>query len=242
MSVTVSPITIAGTPTVRTFSDTFNRASGEMGTNWLWGNPPFTPAATPAQLQQYTIGVSLLDGLQCMIAGSINGAANPNWVLTGFAIPIPAYMGILSKDQFSQATIVNATGAGAERANGGLSVCAGFNPGGGIAGFAFYYLEALPQINVLQVGKCVNGTYNFAAPFGAVGGGVANGDVLRFAADIQATQVVLTVSKNGSVVGTFTDNTATRLVIGVPGIATRGSGGVNPGRTEWRNFSCGVGA
>jgi len=175
-------------------------------------------------------------------ADSQNGAANPNWVLTGFCVPIPPLMGVRNLNQFAQATLVNATGAGAERSNCGLMTMFSLNRTGGIAGWCFYYLEALPQINVLQFGRCINGTYNFAAPFGAIAGGVANGNVLRLSADIQATQVVLTASKNGTVVGTATDNSAQRLTLGVPGFATRGSGGVNPGFHEWRNFSCGVGA
>jgi len=227
-------------PPLRVFSDTFNRASGELGTQWLSGNTLFTPSATPAQGQQYKIGASVLDGLQCLICGSINGAANPNWVLPGFAIPIPAYMGVINRNQFVQATLVTATGAGVERANAGIGCLMAFNTN--TTDFSGYYLEALPQINVLQVGRQIGGTFLFGAPFGTVGGGVVNGDVLRMSADIQAGQVVLTVRKNGTVMATFTDNTASRLTVGVPGVITRGSAGVNPGRTEFRNWSGGVGA
>lgn len=219
---TVSPV----------FTDSFARASGPLGSQWVQGNHMFTPAATPAQLQDATVATSLIDGLQCLRWASQNGAANPNWVLHGFAFPIPNYSLLLNRSQYVQCRIINSTGAGAERATSGMATMARGDED------SAYALECLPSINVVQLLRVTASTTVVLSGWGAPG--CANGDLFRLNCVLSAGQNDFTLIKNGVLVPlAVSDIGAPRLTVGVPGFWVRGSGGVLPGIAEWRSFESG---
>lgn len=235
MSVIIRPITTTGggAPLLAGFSDTFVRASGALGTQWVQAshsvtNPP------PTEWQDANIGASLTDGSQCLRWLPV-GAGNPTCVLSGFAFPLPNYQAIRNRNAFVQCTLVGAAGAALERYNSGIAVQIRGDEN------TAYCLEALPQINVLQLLRINQSTITLIS---GVGGGVANGDILRLSFTVSAGQVDFIVKKNGVTVGTFTDNSASRLTVGTTGFWVRGGGGGVPtnGYSEWRNFSTGLGA
>lgn len=64
------------------------------------------------------------------------------------------------------------------------------------------------------------------------------GDVMRFEATPSVGAVLLTYKINGVTIGTFNDNTGSRLLVGVPGLVTNGT---NPGASfSYQNFKMGT--
>ncbi len=219
---------------VTSFSDTFNRASGFLGSNWFMGGFPFTPAVQPVELAQCNIGASTLDFAQCARWTSVFTAVNPNAIWHAQAIVIPTYMNNYNAlNGFVQSTLVQATVGAANMMLSGPSVLASADQDN------CYYLEADVGANLLRVLRNRQSTLSVV---GAFAGTVTNGDILRLAYVNTGAQIDLTVTKNAVVQATVSDATAQRITFGGAGLFNRGVGGACTGLAEYRNFSCGRGA
>lgn len=226
----------SGMPLQTQFADTFNRASGFPGSDWIVGISAILPFVQPIQVEQYSIGASTLAPFgQCLRVTPLQSAANPNTDCPGWMIADRVYQNDLNgTSKFTEAVIIQNTGVGVERMNAGISIQHKADEN------TCYFLECIPSINVMQIGKNVQGTITF--PFGALADPtVANNDKVSIAVVVSAGQVDFTVRKNDVIVGTKTDATGSRIVTGGMGFWTRGAGGAIPGIAEWRNFRCGLG-
>lgn len=233
MSVTVSPITTSGAPPVPTsFSDTFIRTSGLLGRQWFVGIYSLTPTVAPVAGSTFGIGVSTLDGVQCCIISNVSDGANPNTQWKTLALPQRVYNSQYAKNQFAQATFVQNTGAGANQMLSGLAVLGNADDG------SCYFLRCAGVSNLLSILRNNGGVQTNLGDFGTV----ANGDIVRLSCVINAGSVDLTATKNGVFQITINDPAAGRITTGSTGIFSVGAGGAAPGRAEFRNFSCGLGA
>lgn len=215
------------------FADTFNRASGRLGRNWIEGTYVFTPIVAPVAGTDISIGASTLDGLQCAIWASPSSGANPNTIWHGAAVPQTVYNSLYGADQFVQATFVQATGAGANEMQTGPSL---FQNGDVDS---CYYLEIAPASGTTRILRNLQSTLSV---IGNLGVAPVNGNIYRMSLVNTGTQINFTVTINAGAPQTFSDATAQRITTGSPGLFCRGAGGPAPGRAEYRNFSCGKGA
>jgi hypothetical protein len=209
------------------FSDTFNRASGAVGTNWAMAVMLTTPVVPPTSAHEGIVTTSTVDGLQCL-AVQFLGTANPNtrWPLR--MIPLPVVEGLLANtvSQFAQITFI----VQAAQASGGVTVF------GRTDELTYYQLVNNTPTNSVLLIRANQGTGTTLATIQAAA--LAQNDVIRLAAEVQVGQVQITCSINGAPT-VVNDNSASRITSGVPGIIGRGYNQTGTG--EWRNFSCGAG-
>lgn len=232
MSVIIRPITMAGSPPISAaFADSFNRASGNPGTSWFQGIRG-NSGGSPFLWSTADIGASVIAGGQCL-RWTPQGQANPTTILKAVLIPVRNITAIANKNAFVQATFIGNAGVAAERFTSGIGVLMRTDEDTG------YVLECIPQIPVTTLQRINQGVITNITSVGAS----ANGDIVRLSYVISPTQIDFTVTKNGVVVFTATDNSASRLTVGTTGFFVRGGGGAIPsnGFAEWKDFSTGLG-
>lgn len=215
---------------ITTFSDTFNRTSGALGTNWSQGSRAVLPINTLIATNEGNIGLSGATGSQQGLGITHVGDSNPNnfWIWSAF------HKGTLGAGpfaaQFAQATFLSALAGG--NSNTGLTLCARPDT------LTYYHFEWNVSLNVVVIIRN-NGAGSVALSITATV--LAQEDVCRFWIVITSgTQVDLFWSINGGAPATVTDSSASRLTSGYPGFVSRGGNQVS--NTFWKNYSCGVGA
>lgn len=210
------------------FSDTFLRAGGDLGPNWLQFSCPYTPIATPPNFFQIIVS-GTADSVSMQPGGGVNNAA---WAPPVFAIPRAVIQSLYGKTQFAQMTFLSQTNT----ARGGPGV---MMDGNGEPQFTCYQigLSAASHLQLFRNNGATS-TTTLQADLGLV---VAN-DIVRLSADLSvAGQVTLRTSKNGVVIDTTVDNAAGRLTTGCPGMQLA-TASTNPtGIAKWTTFSCGLG-
>jgi hypothetical protein len=232
MSVEVQMLQ-GGTPKVLSFADTFNRASGSLGLNWINAGYGFTPQVQPTSMGHMDIGLSTIDFLPCARFTMIAAVVNPNTIWHSQSIPIPNYIGLNGRNQFVQTTYITSNGLGANEMLSGPSVFARADED------SCYYLELAVASGTTRILRVNQATLFVVGNLGAV---PANGNVYRMSVVNTGTQINFTVITNGGAPQTFSDATAQRLTVGIPGYFCRGAGGTIPGSAEYRNFVSGPGA
>lgn len=177
-----------------------------------------------------TAGVTISQGLNRTASGlNFTNASGAGYLPTAICIPRDIYYpNVISKNQFIQFTWVTSVGI----ADLDLGLLGTQNS------FLFYgvnFISNTGQWNMLK--RTSGGNTGLIPASGATT--FANGDVMRFTADVQASssQTVLTVFKNGTQQGQFIDNTGGRISSGIPMLYFNGA---NPGASiTFKDFSCG---
>lgn len=234
MSISVSPITIirgSGGGTLTSFADSFNRASGRLGTDWHFGIQP-NGSANPIEAPLPSIGVSTLDGLQCLQWITIT-TGNPQSAWFGHLICAPLYIPLMGKNQFSQWTMIRSNTSGGNAILGGPSVLHS------ASGVVDCYTLASFDDKSWRLDRRNANVFTHLANAGP--GTLANGDVLYLQAVINAGNTTLIAKRNGATIATVVDTSASRLTTGSVGFQMQDMGG-SSGQTyqhEWRNFSGG---
>lgn len=247
MTVEVTPLNIlggAGTPQVTHFEDTFNRASGNLGQNWLQTMGPFIPTINPITTSVFSIGAAA-DLQQAMLL-TVIGTGNPGMTYPAAVFPMPIYMSNYAKSQFSEWQLVRQDRVGANDAFGGPAVLmensGQVSSGNQLNGLHGYYILVFASDKSYQLNRgntlvAVNLTSGPAASFTA-------NDIIRLEARIASGggSVELSVLKNGVQINSFLDNTAGRILTGSPawyGQQFDNSGGGSM-TSQWRNFRGGL--
>jgi len=214
---------------------------------WAYGPGWNSSAVTPVSWPAYQIGASSIDGLNCFQWG-IGGAAAPSQSLLAVLIPHVLTQGVFGKTQFVQCTLLQRSGnAGVDQFNGGLTVCQSPALAQSIAAITVglygydLIISSADGTTVLQRAGILADSGN--ANLQILGAGTfSTGDVVRLSADLSSpSQVVLTISRNGTVIATVTDNSASQIRTGIPGLMCGQVIGTGLAKSEWRNFSAGVG-
>jgi len=237
MSVTVQPITIAGIgrSVQSTFTDTINRANGSLGSNWAVGLQN-VPGAAPFQLPAVEIGVSTIDAGQCMKYSTITGAVVGTVYYVAVQPLVP--LGLLNRGQFSEwFEITHSKPGGGNDIFAGITVLQSMGGiGTGDSDCSAYILQFDSS-----TGNCVVIRRNKSVQTGiGVNQAYANNQTWRLSATINASDVTLRVSKNGTVVDTIVDNSGSRITTGMPGhMGTSLNNAAANFASEWRNFACG---
>jgi hypothetical protein len=231
-----------GGTTVKSFSDTFNRTSGNLGQNWIQSINPISPIANPITAATFSIGAAT-DLAQAMLCSNV-GTTNPGSTWAAGLFCAALYMPAFGKSQFSEWLMINNNKVGANDATGGpavmLSNSGQISQGSEQVGMFGYYLEiaASDKSFNLQRGNAVVATLQTSG--GAAS--FANGDIIRLEAIIGSSSIVLNIKKNGSLLTTVTDNTVGRLTTGSPGWFGRFFDNTAGGSltSQWRNFNGGL--
>ena len=153
---------------------------------------------------------------------------NPNTVYSVYVLPLAIYSSNYGLNQYVQATFFSE----ANLSGGPALLC---TTGFGIAANGYYITRGgfVARVNN-NVETDVNGV-----SFGTF----VQGDVMRASVDIQPTQNVFTISRNGAFLATVIDNSASRLTTGSQGFFGFTATGLIVGAfSRWRNFSAGLGA
>lgn len=227
MSVRVR--SLQGGPPPRTqFSDNFNRANGEPGSNWirsLGGNDVNT-------LESW--GTASIVANRFVMAG--RGENNPNAVLWTSWLPVPVISALYNKPRvFVQATWIAAVGSASYvclRYNNAAEAGPITNPNGCDA-----YIAGPDG----QTARFLNGQTAAAVGVNAVP--VVSGNVVRMTVENSGTSVILTSFINGAQVNQNTILAAAfPIPRGLPGFFLFLVSGAPPtGATAtWDDFSCGV--
>jgi hypothetical protein len=235
--VEVGYSTLAGANFISSLKDSFGTNGNLDNTVWLQVQKArLAPNTSPAWATRCLIGNTAFDaspGLKWSLCWDGSSSANTNW--RGLAIPMKS--GFLTtqlgkKQQFSQIQILTATGNFGQ--TGGPMVC--FDPSDP-AGYTAYELDLQTDGGTnWRLQRATQDNFSVLAS----GTGVSASDTWRLAADFtSASQTVLTVKQNGTVVTTFTDNTGSRLSTGVLGISSLVA--ATSGALEMRSFSGGIG-
>lgn len=231
MSVTISPITIAGVgvPAPSSFSDSLIRASGSVGTGWVWGCFPHTPFVNNIVGANFAIG-ACLDAIQGGIL-TFQGVAPANTVWALRAVPPTIFQTVSGKNQFMQATYIGNAGVINNSSIQFLLACRMDEDT--TYALDFNAVGAANQVNLVRKNQSA-GTL--------LVGGFANlvaNDVIRMSLNYNTPgTVAITVLKNGALLTSFNDVSGSRLLVGVPGMGAD----LGSGNHQFRNFSCGLGA
>lgn len=230
MSVSVQ--TSGGSVPVRQISDTFNRTTlNPTGVN-RWS--PFTfstaPFGNPYALDFMSVGVlsDALNGVQLSGKGAGVTSQYPMFA------PCAGFDGsVWGVTQFVQYTFVSVTAAPAGGGGGAMML--------DLNGGSCYFIDTLSNAK-LRLGR-IN-SFNIETDFlDPVSNTPLNQyDVVRCSVTAVPAANVLTVSVNGTTIGTFTDG-AGSLSTGVPGLVCLGVGfsAGNFGNLQLRNWSGGTG-
>jgi len=219
---------LAGAGAAQTsFADTFNRASGPLGSDWIVASYPFLPTNTVVATMEANVGVATDLGQACLIA--FIGNANPTWVLPCQMIPILVSRNLFGLNAFCQATFIS--GADNSLAGIGLGLKTDTT-------LSFYSLANSTNGNTVTIRKWVAGALSTLATVRA-SKLVAN-EVIRFWVNYDdPAQVVLNATIDGGSLTTVADAAASRFYDGSPGIL--GISTNQTGTQQYRNFSCGLG-
>jgi hypothetical protein len=245
MTVEVSPLNVlggAGSPPVTHFEDTFNRAGGQLGGNWIQTISASTPTINPIDAATFSIGTAA-DLAQAMIC-SVVGTINPGMTYPSGLLAAPIYMSNFGRSQFSEWQMVRMDRVGANDAFGGPSVLLKNDGQQAIGnekqGLNGYYILVFASDKSYQLNRG-NGFVATNLTSGAAATFTAN-DIIRLEARINPSDVTLKVVKNGATINTFVDNTAGRMLLGSPGwfgqqFDNTGGGSMT---NQWRNFRGGL--
>lgn len=199
------------------FSDTFNRASGGLGKNWIQTMGPFTPIINPVGCGTWSIGACSDASQGCIL--SYVGSVNPGMWWSSGLICAPLYMSCWGLSQFSEWKLITLTDGGLLNVIGGPSVLnlntGQLSVGSQANGHSCYSFQTASDGSAaLRRGNA--GAFTTLASVAAAT--ISAGDVLRLEAVVVAgVSTVLTAKKNGSTIMSFSDIPATMLVGGSPG-------------------------
>lgn len=215
----VSP---SGTKPVTKFTDSFNRASGQLGLNW---GGFFGVSAGNGTIGYPGIG-ACTDALQGVIVQSLGGGGS----VDGFIWCSPLVNSAVNgKNQFSQWDLISETGAGSF-CGPSVAVNPQSMPGANFNCYSIILRNGQWRLIRLDGG----GETQLIAPA-----------VLAIPCTLKITCVfngainnIVTVFRNGVQIGTVTDVTGTIIASGVPGFTTSNPGGGS--NAQWRNFSGGT--
>lgn len=236
MPVIVRPLNILGGGRTCSFSDTFNRASGALGTNWFFGCQPRTPIVN--NINGPTVSIGAAADLAQAMRWNVVGSQNPGMYWFGMIIATPVIDCLDGMSQFSEWELVRheETAAGANNFDSGPAIFCRSD------GIQSCYVMRVFKNKSWALNRNDNGTMSNPTG-GALSGGagsIANNDVLRLNGVITSTQVTLEVFINGVSQGSRAD-VLNHLTVGSPGfcIVEQDNSGAQFFRSEWRNFECG---
>jgi hypothetical protein len=222
-------------PGSTSFFDSFSRATGPIGSNWVYGaygvQPPFT---NPIQGPFPWIQLGSTRNCMNWILDN-NVGVGQQWIT--WAAPIQTMLALrTNKSQFSQVTF----DSGASNSVVGLTVVMSGSQGQG-------YLcetEMIPGGGTKLYSVASGGGTPWVINFGLLGTASASplnpGDILRLSADLSnPSQVTLTVHINGALALTVID-AVSNYRTGFPGMMSIGQF-TNTGTMFFRDFSCGSG-
>ena len=206
-------------------------------------SPYIAPGPTTAT---FSIG-SCTDVQQGMIC-SVAGVSNPGMAWSAALICAPIYISNFGRSQFSEWLMITNNKTGANDAQSGPAVMIENSGQQGVGneknGLHAYGLQiSANDKSYLLWRGCAGTATNIASGAAA---SFANGDVVRLEAQINASDVTLTIKKNGTTINTFVDNSASRFLAGSPGWVGGLGGGQfdNTGggsmTNQWRNFNGGL--
>jgi len=195
-----------------------------------WAQNVFTKAlVTPLAVMGAHIIADLGDGSPGFEIFPVQHSQNnPNTVYSVYVLPLAIYTSCFGVNQFVQATFFSESNVSAGPA---LLTSTGF----GIEANGYYFTRTgfVARMNN-NVETDVNGVSY---------GTFVQGDVMRVSVDIQPTQNVFTILRNGLLLATVTDNSVNRVITGSPGFfAFTATGLVVNCTSRWRTFSAGRGA
>lgn len=197
-------ITAPGSPPVTRFQDTFVRANRDTLGKHYMRTMPFEPAGTS------NTGVAVIETNQCKLLATLAGTANfaPLWINLDTYLNIYDKPGQYIQVRFQVDTLAGSAGL-ALRYNHDLN-----NTESETEGSDVYYLlmkgGAAGRIDK-RVGSGAQTTVG-AATWGAL----TAGDIIRFEAMTVGSTVVLQAIRNGVILQTVTDNSATAILNGGP--------------------------
>jgi hypothetical protein len=231
---------LGGSAPATSFADTFNRASSSgLGVNWLnilaRTNAPYN---SPASTGTASIGVLADAGQGCLL--SFAGVANPNYFWAVAWVPAAMWVNIYNtRKQFAQFTFIQLTA----NVLAGLSCYFSSVPDGSGTGFNTLqqYVVQFPNGSTPNLVRRNWGVADSTLIASGAGlpAPVIN-DVWRLSVDSSSgSATVVTVTVNGVVKGTVSDNNVNRLSSGAPCIYLASMN--QTGGFQCRNFSCGIG-
>lgn len=233
---------LAFTP-ITSFSDTFTRANGDLGNNWIsqmrnngGGTSDQFPTAIILnnKLRLSAVGNSNNNISDCLWIPQQLIATNPNTNLPG---------GIWGKNQYAQITFqaMSTNGSGVRQ---GIGIFAKNNTGGGVGEAQVYLLavrytsSGFGSIDIWKVIGGQNESGGTTTILGTSGAAPSAGDILRLEGTYSGTTVTLVYKKNGTQILSVTDNPANSQ-IGWPCIMVFTSLGSTVSG-DWTNFDCGM--
>lgn len=232
----------AGIPPVTRYVDSFNRASGNLGINWIQLMNGMIPIVNPICTATFTIG-SCVDVQQGVIMTQF-GTLNPGMYYAAGLIAAPIYITNWGRSQYSQWLMIIHDQTGANDAGAGPAVLLQ-NPGNMSQGqeqngmYAYFIIVAASTKNW----TLFRGNYNPATHTAlASGGPLANGDTLRLEARCNVSDTTLTFKRNGVTQTTFVDNSPQHFQTGSPGFMANAFDQTGGGSmtSQWRNFDGGL--
>lgn len=236
MTVRVRNLQSGGVPRACTFADTFNRASGALGTDWFFGCQPRTPIVN--NINGPTVSIGAAADLAQAMRWNVVGSQNPGMYWFGMIICVPVAQCLDGVSQFSEWQLVRheETAAGANNFDSGPAIFCRSD------GIQSCYVVRVFKNKSWALNRNDNGTMSNPTG-GALNGGagsLANNDVIRLRGVITSTEVTLQVLFNNVSQGTTTD-VLNHLTVGSPGfcIVEQNNSGAQFFRSEWRNFACG---
>jgi len=234
MGVIYEPFGGGGSGTVTSDNDfPSNIVSGQPGPP-RWS--PYSIQATPFQSPWAMIQprqAQLNDGLQGLLFQQ-NGQANPLYIVITLMPCMTLVSQVNNRTQFSQCTFVDELNpAGANEA--GIAVLIDITAQSGLS---TWYAIAFGGGNVAPVLVRKAGLVGVALIAAIAGGAPVLGDIYRLSATPAAGATVLKVTKNGTLLHTFTDG-ASSLLTGVPGLYGASMSGT--GQIQIRTWSGGLG-
>ncbi len=218
------------------FSDNFNRAnSSALGPNWLqvcWHESGGGGIDASALAQ--------IAGGQCQISN--NGPDNPVGGLYNMAwMPVPVFQSLYNKTRtFVQVSWVSGVAALAFLAGISIRFNSELQNGIGVNLADMYYLFFNQLGNVGDLAR-ITGTGSTTlitqATFATT---VTSTDVVRLTCVDTGAACILNVLVNGVSIGSVTDSSANRILMGSPGLAWSATAGAGVKSMNFDNFSCGV--
>jgi hypothetical protein len=219
-------------------SDPLNIAdsNGGIGYKWIQGSkPPTGSTVFPLDVVVSTITTSSKPGdTDLCLAWAIRGNTNPQTDWRGFALPLNIYTICLGQTQYVQCTLVYTTGVSGQ---GTIQ-----------AGIAVQFYGATQKVNG-YVFNVSSDNHNWllqrfnddVALTLTSGGPISDGDIFRMNSQVSSSQVIVTVTRNATLLTSYTDTSGSKLSYGSPSLWAYGTKGNGSPHSEWRTFSAGIG-
>lgn len=246
MTVEVSPLNVlggAGLPPVTRFQDSFNRASGPLGQNWMQGCIAITPDVNNVSVGFFSITQATDLVTQALTGNNIN-TAGATTQMPAIACPIPLINNFVwGKTQYCQLTFKDYSSA----SNMDMFIGCFVQPSALFNGYFMHANLHVPFIEIAKYspnaqnspGSALNPSTLVAAPVNA--NAFASGDVIRMSVDLVTTpgSAIITLLVNGVQKAQVTDGVP--LIGGVPGIGIIPGGGSLTTFFHLINFDGGIG-